>query len=175
MKYREKMVLGYLIGGMIVLILVPSLIYFATTLTDTIFKIEIIQRRQLRWGIAAVLAIAGFIFGSSSIIYQNIVGKGGPLEISKIEISPKTKFLVTTGPYRYTRNPMLFGTLLTYSALGVLMNSLTAIFLVVLMTVVMLLVEVKTEEKRLLKDFGDQYRKYRKETSCLIPWLPKKD
>jgi protein-S-isoprenylcysteine O-methyltransferase Ste14 len=35
----------------------------------------------------------------------------------------------------------------------------------------MLTVEVKMEEKRLLKDFGDQYEEYRKKTSMFIPWF----
>ena len=96
------------------------------------------------------------------------------MEISNIEISPKTKYLVVSGPYRFTRNPMLFGTLLIYFAIALMINSITAVILLVLFAVVMLTVVVKKEEERLLKDFGDQYREYRKRTSMIIPWFPKK-
>lgn len=101
------------------------------------------------------------------------MGKGGPLEISNIEISPKTKNLVVTGPYRYTRNPMLFGTFLIYLAFSVIINSITSILLVIIFAVFMLTVVVKKEEERLLKDFGAQYEQYRKKTSMIIPWFPK--
>jgi protein-S-isoprenylcysteine O-methyltransferase Ste14 len=35
----------------------------------------------------------------------------------------------------------------------------------------MLIVVVKMEEKRLLKDFGDQYAEYRNRVSKFIPWF----
>jgi protein-S-isoprenylcysteine O-methyltransferase Ste14 len=38
----------------------------------------------------------------------------------------------------------------------------------------MLTVVVKMEEKRLLKDFGDQYEEYRKKVSMFIPWFQRK-
>jgi len=174
MKSPYKMIIGYVIGGMIVIVLIPSIIYLITTLMDNIYRIEIIQDRTLKWSVAAVLMIVGLSFGISSIVYQNVIGKGGPLEISNIEISPKTQFLVVSGPYRFTRNPMLFGTFGIYFALALMINSITAVFLVVLFAAVMLSVVVKKEEERLLKDFGDQYREYRKRTSMIIPWFPKK-
>jgi len=33
---------------------------------------------------------------------------------------------------------------------------------------------VKMEEKRLLKDFGNQYEEYRKKVSMFIPWFHRK-
>lgn len=175
MKSSGKMILGYVVGGVFVIILIPSIIYLATTLIDDIYKIEIFQDRTLKWSVAAVLLIVGLAFGISSIIYQNVIGKGGPLEISNIEISPKTKYLVVSGPYRFIRNPMLFGTLLIYFAIALMINSITAVILLVLFAVVMLTVVVKKEEERLLKDFGDQYREYRERTSLIMPWFPKRD
>ena len=124
------MILGYVIGGLLVLVIMPLAIYFLTALADKLFRIEIIQNNDLKLIIAVILLITGFSFGLSSIIFQNIIGKGGPVEISGVEISPKTKNLVTTGPYRYTRNPMLFGTFLIYFAEATLINSITAFFIV---------------------------------------------
>jgi protein-S-isoprenylcysteine O-methyltransferase Ste14 len=39
----------------------------------------------------------------------------------------------------------------------------------------MLTVVVKMEEKRLLKDFGNQYEEYRKKVSMFFPWFPRKN
>jgi protein-S-isoprenylcysteine O-methyltransferase Ste14 len=118
--------------------------------------------------------ISGFIFGIWSIVIQNIVGQGGPVEALNIEISPKTRNLVVSGPYKYSRNPMLFGTFLAYLAGAVFINSINAILSVLLFILIMLLIIVKNEEKRLVRDFGKEYEEYRKRTSMFIPWFNKK-
>ena len=69
---------------------------------------------------------------------------------------------------------MLFGTFLMYIAFSLFINSLTSVVLVCLLFVFMLTVIVKMEEKRLLKDFGDQYEEYRKKVSLFIPWFQRK-
>jgi len=168
------MILGYIIGGLLVFIIVPSIIYSVTALLDNVFRINIIQNHMLQWIISSLLLLTGLVFGISSIVYQNVVGKGGPLEISYIEISPKTKNLVTSGPYRFTRNPMLFGTFLIYCALALIINSITAVFLVILFAVFMLTFVIKKEEERLLQDFGNQYEQYRDKTPLIFPWISKK-
>lgn len=175
MKDSQRMILGYIIGGLLVIIIIPSIIYLVTNLTDNIFRIEIIQNNNLKWIVAVVLLMPGLLFGISSIIYQNLIGKGGPVEIGNIEISPKTKNLVVSGPYRYTRNPMLFGTFLIYFALALIINSITAVLIVIVFASFMLIVVVRKEEERLLKDFGDQYTEYCKRTSRIIPFFPAKE
>lgn len=174
MKNAGRMILGYIIGGLLVIVIAPSVIYFVTIAVDKIYRIDIFQNQILQLTVASLLMVTGAVFGISSIIYQNVIGKGGPLEISNIEISPKTQYLVTSGPYRFTRNPMLFGTLLMYAAFALIINSVTALLLVIMLAVFMLTVVVKMEEARLLKDFGNQYEQYRNKTSMIIPWLPKR-
>lgn len=174
MKNDLKMILGYVLGGFLVIILMPSAIYISTISIDKVFKIEILPISSLRIIVSILLLVIGFSFGLWSIIIQNIVGKGGPLEIANIAISPKTKNLVVSGPYRYTRNPMLFGTFLMYLAFAVYLDSITAVLIVFLFIAFMLVVVVRAEEKRLLKDFGNEYEGYRKKTSMILPWFPKR-
>jgi protein-S-isoprenylcysteine O-methyltransferase Ste14 len=167
------MILGYIVGGLLVILIVPSIIYFVTTLIDNIYKINIIHNHILQWITVLFLLIIGILFGISSIIYQNVIGKGGRVEIANIEISPKTKYLVVSGPYRYTRNPMLFGTFLIYFAFALIINSITAVFIVIIFLIFMISFVVKKEEERLLKDFGNQYKQYHNKTSMIIPWFQK--
>ena len=173
MNDNKRMILGYMVGGLLVMVLVPSIIYTITSLLDSFYKIEIIQNTAIRWTVSLLLLGAGLTYGIWSIIIQNIVGKGGPLEIGNIAISPKTKNLVVSGPYKYTRNPMLFGTLLMYLALALFINSITALILVSVIFTFMLAVVVKMEEKRLVNDFGNQYEEYQKQVSMFIPWFPR--
>jgi len=171
MNKDKKMIFGYIVGGSLVIVLVPSIIYFFTSLFDKVYRLEIIQNSIIKWIIIIICLAMGLIYGIWSIIIQNTIGEGGPVEIGNIEISPKTKNLVVSGPYRNTRNPMLFGTFLIYLAFALFINSITSVVLVCAIFVFMLNVVVKMEEKRLLKDFGTQYEEYRKKTSMFIPWF----
>ena len=171
MNENKRMILGYIVGGFLVMILVPSIIYAITSLLDNVYKLEIIRNEAIRWIVFVILMTTGFVYGIWSVIIQNTIGQGGPLEIGNIEISPKTKKLVVSGPYKYTRNPMLFGTFLIYLAFALFMNSITAVVLVSAIFVFMLTVVVKMEEQRLLKDFGKPYEEYRKKVSMFIPWF----
>jgi protein-S-isoprenylcysteine O-methyltransferase Ste14 len=174
MNKDKKMILGYIVGGSLVIVLVPSIIYFFTSLSDKVYRLEIIQNSIIKWIIIIIFLVIGLIYGIWSVIIQNTIGEGGPVEIENIEISPKTKNLVESGPYRNTRNPMLFGTFLIYLAFALFINSITSVVLVCAIFVFMLTVVVKMEEKRLLKDFGTQYEEYRKKTSMFIPWFQRK-
>jgi len=167
------MILGYMVGGLLVLVIMPGILLSLTLLANLFFRIELLQNDLLRGFLVGFLLVAGFAFGISSIVYQNIVGKGGPLEVSDIEISPKTQNLVTSGPYKFSRNPMLFGTLLVYLALALIINSLTTVFLVLLLLRFMLTMVVKKEEERLRKDFGESYIQYCRRTPRFFPWKPK--
>ena len=175
MNENKRMILGYIVGGLLVIILAPSIIYIITSLFDNVYRIEIIQKTIIRWSIIIILLVTGLMYGIWSVIIQNTIGQGGPLEIGNIEISPKTKKLVVSGPYKYTRNPMLFGTFLIYLAFALFINSITSVVLVGAIFVFMLTVVVKMEEKRLLKDFGDQYKEYQKTVSMFIPWFQRKN
>ncbi len=171
MNEDKRMITGYIVGGLLVLVLAPLIIYTITWLLDKVIRIEMIQDAVLRWTLIIVLLVAGLFFGIWSVVVQNTIGKGGPVEIGNFEVSPKTKNLVVSGPYKYTRNPMLFGTLLAYLAFALLLNSLTSVVLVAALNTFMLTVVVKMEEKRLLNDFGIQYKEYRKKVSLFIPWF----
>jgi protein-S-isoprenylcysteine O-methyltransferase Ste14 len=174
MNKDKKMILGYIVGGLLVIVLVPAIIYIITSLFDNVYRLEIIQNSIIKWILIIILIVIGLIYGIWSIIVQNSIGKGGPVEIGNIEISPKTENLVVSGPYKNTRNPMLFGTFSIYLAFALYINSITSVVLVSAIFVFMLTFVVKMEEKRLLKDFGNQYEEYRNKVSKFIPWFQRK-
>jgi protein-S-isoprenylcysteine O-methyltransferase Ste14 len=173
-KRTLQQLIGYFLGGLMVLILFPLGIYLLSKTLDDLIHFQLISSFALRWVITIILLAVGAVFAIWSLIIQNIIGQGGPVEVANIEISPKTKNLVVTGPYRYTRNPMLFGTFMVYSAYAILLNSITALLIVCVFITLMLSFVVRSEEKRLLKDFGSQYEEYRKRVSMIIPWFPKR-
>ena len=80
--------------------------------------------------------------------------------------------VVTSGPYRYARNPMLTGVFLFLFGLGFAFDSFS---LVLFFTPLFILVNVwelkEIEEPELVKRFGDDYVEYQRRTPMFIPRL----
>ena len=72
--------------------------------------------------------------------------------------------LVTRGPYRITRNPMYAGLLLTLAAVGLWLQSFTALALAPLFVFVINRCNILPEERRLATLFGEDYHIYRMRT-----------
>lgn len=174
MKKEIQQIIGYILGGLLVWFVFPYGIYSAAKYLDTILGSELIKNEPLRMILICILFLSGISFGIWSIVVQNTVGKGGPLQIGNVDISPRTQNLVVSGPYKYSRNPMLFGACLAYFAFAIYLNSLSAVIIVGLFMTFMLTFVKLSEEKRLLKDFGESYEEYREKVSMFIPWIPKK-
>ena len=86
-----------------------------------------------------------------------------------VPFSPPPK-LVATGPYAYTRNPMLTGVFSLLFGFGVLFGS---VFLLIVFTPLFILInfwELKSiEEPELEKRLGEEYIEYQKRTPMFFP------
>ncbi len=71
---------------------------------------------------------------------------------------------------------MLFGYIVLLIGVGIVLSSLFFIILSNLTITVFVILFIKLkEEKDLLKRFGDSYLEYKRKTSFIIPWIPKKN
>jgi protein-S-isoprenylcysteine O-methyltransferase Ste14 len=170
---RNKYILGYIIGLVIFIVLIPFLIYCVSELNYGFFDIAIIPSDVIRLIIAGILFVLGAIFTVWSNIDLFRVGKGGPTDFHNVIVSPRSKQLVITGPYRYTRNPMVFGTNAIYFSIAVFLNSFPSLLFCLLFIVFHISFVKRTEEKRLLHDFGDAYADYKKSVPMIFP-LPRR-
>ena len=129
-----------------------------------------IDNLNLRIIVSLPILIIGLFF----VIWSNIalfrIGKGGPADGFNIAISPRTEKLVIAGPYRYTRNPMVFGAFATYFSIGIYLNSLICLMVLILSLFLAIKYLKLTEEKRLYKDFGDEFLEYKKNVPMIIPF-----
>ena len=89
--------------------------------------------------------------------------KGNPMDAFGHEVAPRTQHLMTDGPYRINRNPMLNGTLLYLAGFVVLLCTWQSA-LVWLIFIAIMMVQVISEERRLHRDFGQEYDTYRRHT-----------
>ena len=169
MRDPVRYILGYTVSSAIFILLIPFGLFELSRVDPLVFETGFIDSRFIRAVISGPIFMAGVIF----MIWSNLalfkIGKGGPTDAFNIPISPRTKKLVTVGPYRYTRNPMVFGGFSLYLAIGIFLNSRICLISVILFLLLMVINLKLTEEKRLLKDFGDEYTDYKNRVPMIFP------
>ena len=143
-------VFGYILGLLIFVIGIPALMWWPYVPDDHVLRV-----------IAVLLAVGGLALSIYSIVYMRVVGKGNPFDAYNHEVAPRTKHLMTEGPYSLCRNPMLVGIYL-YDV-GILVWLWSAMpMLIFIIEVILLTLQVRSEEKRLEQDFGQEYLDYKK-------------
>jgi protein-S-isoprenylcysteine O-methyltransferase Ste14 len=160
-------VVGYALGGLMFVVLIPAIMWLASLMPD------ICEVGVGRIVVAAVLAVVGLSLSVWSIVYMRHKGDGNPMDAFGHEVAPRTKHLMTDGPYRLSRNPMLTGSFIYNASACVWLWTWQSLVVFVVFVVIML-VQVMTEEKRLRRDFGDGYEDYCRRTGRFLPFSFKK-
>lgn len=156
-----KQLFGYLLGFSIFIAGIPTLMWWAAGMP------EWAGIPAGRLYPSALLALIGLALSVWSIVYMKRVGKGNPFDAMGHELAPRTRHLMTEGPYKISRNPMLSGTYLYYIGILVALWNAWALLLFSVIAAVMML-QVRSEEKRLEADFGQEYLDYKKRTGRFI-------
>ena len=150
-----KQILGYLLGFTIFIVGIPALMWLVAGMPAPA------DIPVLRLYAGVLVAVAGLALSVWSILYMKHVGKGNPFDAMGHEVAPRTKHLMTDGPYKRSRNPMLSGTYLYYIGILIALWSWCALLVFVVVATLMTL-QVRSEEKRLEADFGQEYLDYKK-------------
>ena len=154
---KLKEIAGYLLGGVMFVLLIPTLMWWASGMPN------LCAVPLWRLVLAFVLAMLGLSLSVWSIVYMRRRGDGNPMDAFGHEVAPRTKHLMTEGPYRLSRNPMLTGSFIYYAGVCVLLWRWPALVVFVGFIAIMML-QVLSEEKRLRRDFGEEYEEYCKRT-----------
>ena len=156
-----KQVLGYFLGFAIFIAGIPALMWLVSG-WPAFWDLP-----TGRMYLSALIAVAGLSLSVWSIVYMKRVGEGNPFDAMGHEVAPRTRHLMTDGPYKLSRNPMLSGTYLYYAGIVVALWSWWALLVFAVVASLMML-QVRSEEKRLEADFGDEYLEYKKRTGRFI-------
>lgn len=169
MKESARYIIGYIFGFTIFIVLIPFGLYEISRLDYLLSDRVIFYSDIFRYIISSLIFLVGAYFAIWSNVFLYKIGKGGPLDALGVSISPQTKKLVTTGPYRYCRNPMVFGAFSLYFSIILYLNSIIGFICLTFFIFIMIIYLKLSEEKRLLKDFGDEYIEYKKKVSMIFP------
>jgi protein-S-isoprenylcysteine O-methyltransferase Ste14 len=109
-----------------------------------------------------VILFGLFLMGWSAFHFLKV--KGTP-----VPFNPPPR-LVTDGPFAFVRNPMITGVFILLFGLGILLRSVSLVFLFTPLFILFNVWELKAiEEPELVKRLGSEYVEYRKRTPMFIP------
>ena len=150
-----KNAIGYILGFLVFVAGIPALMVWMSGRPFSWMP-------ALPWVVPSLLLmILGLALSIWSIVYMKKVGEGNPFDAYNHEVAPRTKHLMTDGRYKFTRNPMLVGVYI-YD-IGVLLWLQSGWPIVVFaVEIILLTLQVRSEEKRLEADFGEEYIEYKK-------------
>ena len=118
--------------------------------------------------LGVALVLAGGVLVLASILAFVFVGKGTPAPFDP------PRRLVTTGPFRYVRNPIYIGALAGVAGAAVYYRSLGVVAYGVILAVALHLLVRIYEEPVLRRSFGDEYDRYCERVRRWIPALPRR-
>ena len=112
------------------------------------------QADWVRWIIAGSLILIGLAFFAAGV--RNFSRAATPLPTNQ-----PARVLVTTGIYRWTRNPIYLGFFLVYGGIGVAAHSTWILALTLPVAILIRYGVVAREEAYLERRFGDAYLDYK--------------
>ena len=119
----------------------------------------------------AIMLLVGGLLLVTSYSYLILEGEGGPVP----PYSAKTRRLVTTGPYKYVRHPSIIAKLIGVIGLAFAFNSWCFLCLIIpLLMVWSYFWNSRRQDGDLVKVFGEEYLRYRRDVPMLIPRFWKK-
>jgi len=109
----------------------------------------------VEWGVGPLLVVAGLAL---LLWFNTLFSRRG----TAVEPWKPTTAIVTTGPYRFTRNPAYLGMALTY--LGIALMS-SAVWVLLPLPIVLAVIDrgvIVREERYLERKFGEEYLSYKR-------------
>lgn len=118
-----------------------------------------------------IIGVSIFIFGVFYRFYSvKSLGEQWNIHISEKYKIKNSRRLIIKGPYKLSRHPIYFSAIIELIGLSLIINSYIFIFVVLFFNAPLMIWRSIYEEKQSIKIFGDEYVKYKKRVSFMIPW-----
>ena len=79
--------------------------------------------------------------------------------------------LITSGPYRYLRNPAYTGVVMTFLGFGVAIGNWLSLITLLVFGCAPFVQRIAVEDRALAARFGQEYEDYRRKTWSLVPFI----
>jgi len=162
-----KRIIALLPAGVLFLLILPYLFLVICPSLDERLGLDRIEPGAATIVIGGILMVVGFFFAFWSIMMQLTQGRGTPLPMMP------TQGLITTGPFRYCRNPMTLGTILAYLGMTIAAATVVGVALVLALGSLLITYLKKVEDKELAERFGEQYLEYKERVPFIVPRIPR--
>lgn len=166
----RKRLFGTAISLFLVGIVSPAIFWLISAGLDQVFGLRRLIGQPWSSIVAATCLLIGVFWILWAWSYLLFVGQGLPLEVFGRPLHA-TQVLVVTGPYAYTRNPMVLGLLFLLLAVAFYRGTLSGFVLVPAIGLLTWAYLVGFEETGLVKRFGANYERYRQSVPLLFPRL----
>jgi protein-S-isoprenylcysteine O-methyltransferase Ste14 len=110
-----------------------------------------------RKAVGSVVAICGLIFFT--------LGLGRSLLFLQ---KKRARKFITTGVFKYTRNPSSFGMIATLFGVSLILNSL-ALFFITMVMMIFFTITVHFADRLMFENYGEEFVKYKNSTPRFIP------
>ncbi|MDH3890712.1 MAG: isoprenylcysteine carboxylmethyltransferase family protein [candidate division Zixibacteria bacterium] len=132
---------------------------------DRRLGIRVTGFEELRYALGWPICVMGSLL-MLWIVFLFFRQRGTPVPLNP----PKS--LITSGPYRVTRNPMISGWFIGSFGLAIVLGSIVQFFVVTpLLMLPFILFVIKVEEPELEKRFGQEYLNYKNSVPRFFPRL----
>lgn len=162
-----RILVSVLVGGTLFVFLIPYLLIVVFPSLGVKFGFPPLDLGPWNVILGILMAIVGFYFAFRTVYSQFSKASGTPLPVMA------TQKLLVDGTYQYCRNPMVFGTLLAYLGIAVVVGSISSILAVIIFGGLLLTYVKKVEERELEARFGQAYVDYKAHTPFLFPRFDK--
>jgi protein-S-isoprenylcysteine O-methyltransferase Ste14 len=156
-------VIAMIFAGILFIFLIPYALIIAIPKLDALLHLPSYFFGLVNFIVGGIMLLSGLFFAWWSIGMQLFTANGTPLPMI-----PTQKLLIS-GPFRYCRNPMTFGTICAYGGVGVAVGSVASLFTVALFGGLLILYLKRIEEHELAVRFGQDYLDYKAKTPFMIP------
>jgi protein-S-isoprenylcysteine O-methyltransferase Ste14 len=156
-------VIAMVFAGILFIFLIPYALIISIPKLDALLHLPSYFFGFVNLLVGGVMLLTGLFFAWWSIGMQLFKANGTPLPMI-----PTQKLLIS-GPFRYCRNPMTFGTICAYGGVAVAVGSLVSLFTVALCVGLLIVYLKRIEEYELAARFGQDYLEYKAKTPFMIP------
>lgn len=160
-------IVAMILAGLVFLGAIPALILAASPRIDRLLHLNALRPGPASIALGGVLVAAGLALGLWSNYVQLTLGRGTPIPLIP------TKQLLTSGPYRYCRNPMTLGAILAYLGLSIAAVTPTGLASVIIFATALLTYLKRIEEDELRERFGEAYEAYKRDVPFILPRIPR--